>query len=181
LSLPNLITLLRLILVPVIVWLMLSGYTHLAFMAFVAAGISDAADGYLAKRFNMETELGAYLDPLADKMLIACIFITLGVQGQLPVWLVLAVVSRDVLIVMAIVLSSVLGHPVTIKPLIISKANTTAQIVLAAVVLADEGYQLKLDWVRAALSWVTVSLTIASLVAYLRRWLSHMSETGESV
>ena len=79
-SLPNLITLGRLMLVPVITWLLVAGETRLAFAAFVVAGLSDAADGYLAKRFNMETELGAYLDPLADKMLIVCIFIKYGFQ-----------------------------------------------------------------------------------------------------
>ena len=175
-SLPNLITLARLILVPVIIWLLLVGHTHTAFLAFVVAGISDAADGFIAKRFNMETELGAYLDPIADKMLIVCIFVTLGLQGHLPVWLVIAVVSRDVLIVMAVMLSSLVGHPVKIKPLVISKANTVAQIMLAALVLADEGYHLKLDAVRVVLIWVTATLTFASTVSYLDSWLRHMSE-----
>ena len=180
-SLPNIITLGRLILVPVIVWLMLAGHPRLAFLAFVVAGLSDAADGYLAKRFNMQTELGAYLDPMADKMLIVCIFITLGIEGHLPVWLVIAVVSRDVLIVMAVLLSSVLGQPVKIKPLIVSKANTTAQILLAGLVLADEGYRLKLDAVRVVLIWVTAALTVGSLASYLNSWLRHMSENGKPV
>lgn len=179
LSLPNLITLLRIILVPVIIWLMLTGHIHTAFVAFMIAGISDALDGYLAKRFHMETELGAYLDPLADKMLIVCIFVTLGLQGHLPLWLVIAVVTRDVMIVTAVMLSSVLGHPVKIKPLAISKANTTAQIVLAGLVLADEGYHLKLEGGRVVLEWITAVLTVASLASYLRRWMIHMAETGE--
>lgn len=175
-SLPNLITLGRLMLVPVITWLLVAGETRIAFAAFVIAGLSDAADGYLAKTFNMETELGAYLDPLADKMLIVCIFVTLGIGGQLPAWLVIAVVSRDVLIVMAVVLSWVMGHPVAIKPLAISKANTAAQIVLAGTVLADEAFQLGLQHLRTALVWTTAALTAASLLTYLDRWLRHMSE-----
>ena len=179
LNLPNIITLARLILVPVIVWLMLAGYTRTAFLAFLVAGVSDAADGFLAKRLNMETELGAYLDPLADKMLIVCIFVTLGIENQLPAWIVIAVVTRDVLIVMAVVLSSVLGQPVKIKPLAISKANTTAQILLAGLVLMDEGYNLKLDTPRTVLIWVTAILTTGSLASYLGSWLRHMSEAGK--
>ena len=105
LNLPNLITLLRVILVPVVFWLLITGQTQLAFVLFIVAGISDAVDGYLAKTFGWQTELGAYLDLLADKLLIVCIFLALGVDGNLPVWLVVAVVSRDILIVIAV-------HPV---------------------------------------------------------------------
>ena len=175
-GLPNLITLLRLILVPVIIWLMLAGYTAAAFAAFVIAGVSDAADGFLAQRYNMETELGAYLDPLADKMLIVCIFVTLGINAALPVWLVIAVVSRDVLIVMAVLLSWVMNHPVTIRPFAVSKANTVAQIVLAGTVLADEAFGLGMPLLRLTLIWVTALLTVASLASYLEAWLRHMSE-----
>jgi cardiolipin synthase len=88
---------------------------------------------------------------------------------------VIAVVTRDILIVTAVVLSWLLDHPVRIKPLIVSKANTLAQILLAGLVLADEGYALGLGTVRTALVWVTAALTVASLAAYLRAWLRHMS------
>ena len=176
LSIPNLITLGRLILVPVIVWFMVSGHTKAAFAAFVIAGVSDAADGYLAKHYNMETELGAYLDPLADKMLIVCIFVTLGIGGALPAWLVIGVVARDVLIVMAVVLSWVLGQPMKIRPFVVSKANTVAQILLAGVVLADEAFLLSLQGLRHVLIWLTAILTVASLASYLESWLRHMSE-----
>jgi cardiolipin synthase len=173
---PNLITLLRLILVPVIVWLMATGERQWAFAAFVVAGLSDAADGYLAKRFQLESELGAYLDPIADKMLIVCIFVGLGIAGDLPIWIVVAVVARDVLIVMAIMLSWLLDNPVKIKPLIVSKANTAAQILLAGTVLADEAFGLGLGPVRTGLVWITGALTVASLASYFNRWLRHMSE-----
>ena len=91
------------------------------------------------------TELGAYLDPLADKLLIVSIYIALGVSQEMPLWLVIAVVSRDILIVLAVLLSWLIDQPVRIKPLAVSKANTAAQIVLAATVLADEGFGLGLD------------------------------------
>lgn len=174
LSIPNLITLGRIILVPVVFWLLVSGRVQAAFVLFVIAGISDAVDGYLAKRFNWQTELGAYLDPLADKMLVVSIFIALGVLGELPSWLVIAVVSRDILIVMAVVLSWLLDHPVHIKPLVVSKINTVAQIVLAAAVLADEGFGLGIADLRTALVWAAAVSTVASLIAYMRAWLAHM-------
>lgn len=174
-SIPNLITLGRVILVPVVFWFLVTNQMTAAFVAFVIAGVSDAVDGYLAKTYGWETELGAYLDPLADKLLIVCIFVALGVRGELPSWLVIAVVSRDVLIVMGIVLSWLLGHPVAIKPLALSKANTAAQISLAATVLADEAFGLGLAAVRLALVWLTAVLTLGSLAAYLDAWLRHMS------
>ena len=174
-SIPNLVTLLRVILVPVIFWLLLNGSIRSAFILFCVAGISDAVDGFLAKRFGLQTELGAYLDPLADKLLIVSIYIALGALKVLPSWLVIAVVSRDILIVVAVLLSWVVGQPVRIKPLAVSKANTAAQIVLAALALADEGFGLGLENLRVALVWITGLLTILSLALYLKAWLRHMA------
>ncbi|MBL8564559.1 MAG: CDP-alcohol phosphatidyltransferase family protein [Hyphomicrobiaceae bacterium] len=174
-SIPNIITLVRVMLVPVVFWLLLTGEVKPAFYLFVVAGISDAVDGFLAKRFGWATELGAYLDPLADKLLLVCIFIALGVGGHLPSWLVIAVVSRDVLIVLGVLLAWLLGHPVAIHPLVVSKTNTAAQIVLAAVVMADLGFSLGLGALRTALIWLTAGLIVASLAAYARTWLRHMS------
>lgn len=182
LSIPNIITIVRVFLVPVVFWLLLSNEMTIAFYLFVIAGISDGVDGYLAKRYGMATELGAYLDPLADKLLLVCIFIALGVGGHLPSWLVIAVVSRDVLIVMGVILSWLLGHPVPIHPLVVSKANTVFQIVLASVVMADLGFSLGLASLRTVLVWATSALVLASLIAYARTWLRHMSghETAAS-
>lgn len=174
-SIPNLITLMRVILVPVIFWLLVTHQLKVAFLVFVLAGVSDAVDGFLAKRFKWETELGAYLDPLADKLLIVCIFVALGVTGKLPSWLVIAVVSRDLLIIIAVVLSWLLNHPTPMRPIVVSKANTVAQILLAAMVLADEAFDLRLKGPVSVLIWVTGALTIASLIAYLRVWLRHMT------
>lgn len=178
-NLPNLITLGRAILVPIVFWLLLSHQVQAAFGLFVLAGISDAIDGYLAKRFNWQTTLGAYLDPLADKLLIVSVFVAMGVLGELPSWIVIAVVSRDILIVLGVVLSWLLGQPVQIKPSLVSKANTTCQLVLAATVLADEGFHLGLDGVRYALVWLTAALTVASLALYARDWMHHMAQ-GEA-
>src|SRR6185369_9620512 len=98
-TIPNLITLGRILLVPFVVWAIASGAMWIAFVLFLVAGVSDGVDGFLAKRFNMTTVLGAYLDPLADKALIVSIYLTLGINGFIPRWLVILVVSRDILIV----------------------------------------------------------------------------------
>jgi cardiolipin synthase (CMP-forming) len=175
LTIPNLITLGRVFLVPVVFWLLVSGRVQAAFWTFVVAGISDGIDGYLAKRYDWATELGAYLDPLADKLLVVSIFIAMGVLKELPSWLVIAVVSRDVLIVIAIMLTWLFSVPVKIKPFAISKANTCAQLVLASTVLADVGFQLGLGTLRWWLIWLTAFLTMASLVSYMYAWLQLMA------
>ena len=99
LSIPNIITLGRILLVPVIVWAIASGQMAIAFVLFIIAGVSDAVDGFLAKRFNMASEIGALLDPLADKALLVSIYVALGISGAVPRWLVILVVSRDIMIV----------------------------------------------------------------------------------
>jgi len=161
--------------VPVIFWLLLNGHATAAFFVFLVAGISDALDGYLAKRFNWTSELGAYLDPIADKALLVTIFVTLGLAGHLPVWLVIAVVSRDILIVGAVLLAWMMSRPINVKPLLISKANTCAQIALAGLVLAKLGLGLGLDGIVWVLIWVTGTLTILSAFAYFWAWLRHMA------
>lgn len=177
LNIPNFITIARVFSIPVIFWLLVSGEHRAAFYVFLAAGISDALDGYLAKTFNWRTELGAVLDPLADKLLLVSLFIALGVSRDLPLWLVLAVVSRDILIVMAVMVSWLMDQPVAIKPLTISKANTLFQIVLVATVLADQAFGLGLGTARTVLVWITGTLTLLSLAAYLRAWFTHMTES----
>lgn len=174
-NIPNLVTVGRIFLVPLVVWLIISGNMQLAVITFVIAGLSDALDGYLAKRFNWQTVLGAYLDPVADKALLVSIYVVLGIHGYLPVWLVIAVVSRDVIIIGAILLSWILGRPVNVRPLYISKANTAGQIFLAALVMADLGFSLGLGMLTEIVVWVTGALTVLSAGAYLISWLRHMA------
>jgi cardiolipin synthase len=174
-NIPNTLTLGRIVLVPLLVWLIIDQEMFAAFLVFLLAGFSDAADGYLAKRFDWHTELGAYLDPIADKALLVSIYVTLGLAGHLPVWLVIAVVSRDILIIGAVLLAWILSRPITVKPLLISKANTLAQIVLAGVILAELGLGLGLEELVWVLIWVTGTLTIMSAAAYFWAWLRHMA------
>jgi cardiolipin synthase (CMP-forming) len=180
LSIPNLITLARILSVPVMVWSIMNGWMLAAFLLFLAAGVSDAIDGYLAKRFAMTSDLGAYLDPLADKALIVSIYVTLGVSGEIPRWLVILVVSRDIMIVGAVLLAWLVGRPLPMKPLTVSKLNTAAQLIFAGVVLATLGLRFEADWlVTAAMAAVTL-LTLVSVAAYVREWVRHMG-SGEAM
>jgi cardiolipin synthase (CMP-forming) len=174
LSIPNLITLARILSVPVMVWAIMTGWMLAAFLLFLAAGVSDAIDGYLAKRFGMTSELGAYLDPLADKALIVSIYVTLGVSGEIPRWLVILVVSRDIMIVGAVLLAWLVGKPLPMKPLLVSKLNTAAQIVFAGLVLATLGLRFEADWVVSAAMALVTLLTLVSIAAYVREWVRHM-------
>jgi len=175
LSIPNLITLGRILLVPVVVWAITAGEMRVAFVLFLAAGISDAVDGFLAKRFGMATELGAYLDPLADKVLIVSIYVALGITGALPAWLVILVVSRDIMIVGAVILSWLVDQPVAIRPLAVSKLNTAAQIVFATMALAALAFDYDWEPFRTLTMVLVVVLTLVSIVFYLREWFRHMN------
>jgi cardiolipin synthase len=174
LNIPNFITVGRVILVPVVFWLLVSGRVQAAFFAFVVAGISDGVDGFLAKRFGWTTSL-APTSIRSPTLLLVSIFVAMGVLGELPSWLVIGVVTRDIMIVAAVMLSWLMDHPVRIWPLAVSKANTAAQLVLASTVLADVGFGLGLATMRTVLIWVTAASTLASLAAYMRAWLQHMT------
>jgi cardiolipin synthase (CMP-forming) len=178
LSIPNLITLARIILVPIVVWAITSDQMLAAFALFLAAGISDAVDGFLAKRFHMTSELGAYLDPLADKALIVSIYVALGIAGALPISLVILVVSRDIMIISGFMLSWLVGKPMPVKPLPVSKVNTVAQIVLATLVLAEQGFRFDVTLVSTIVAGVVAILTLLSIAFYLAEWLRHMNSFG---
>jgi cardiolipin synthase len=162
------------------VWAITAGEMKIAFLLFLVAGLSDLVDGYLAKRFNMATELGAYLDPLADKALIVSIYVTLGIAGAIPRWLVILVVSRDIMIVSAVILSWLVDNPVKLKPLAVSKLNTVAQILLALVVLASLAFEFDAWWAVQGLTALVAILTLASVALYLREWVRHMNGSAAS-
>ena len=174
-NLPNLITLGRILLAPLTIWLIVAGEYSLAFLVFLVAGLSDAVDGFIARRYRLKTQLGSYLDPLADKLLLVSIYLTLGFLKFLPAWLVILVASRDVLIVGAIILSWVLDKPLRMHPLGVSKVNTAAQIILAGGVLAMLGLELQMTRALALGSLAVAVLTVASGALYLREWARHMA------
>jgi len=161
----NVITLGRICLVPVSVWLVLRGQTFVAFWLFLAAGASDAVDGWLARRRG-PTAVGALLDPVADKALLVSMCVTLAAVRVLPDWLAILVVFRDVVIVGGVLALSVLGMPVVIKPLMVSKVNTVLQILLVAMALLHAGLGVT-TWVLPVLVWLVSASTLASGAAYI--------------
>jgi cardiolipin synthase (CMP-forming) len=175
LNLPNLITIARILLVPVVVWAIASHEMQAAFVLFLLAGVSDAVDGFLAKRLHMTSELGAHLDPLADKVLIVSIYIALGITEAIPRWIVILVVSRDILIVGGIMLAVFLGKPMKVKPVLVSKLNTAAQIVFACLVLAALAFDFKAELTERIIMGTVAVLTLASIGFYVREWVVHMS------
>ena len=174
-SIPNIITLVRILLVPFIVWAIASNELEIAFIIFIAAGISDAIDGFLAKRFNMSSELGALLDPLADKALLVSIYMSLGIWGAIPRWIVILVVSRDIMIVGAVIVSWLFGKPIPMKPLMVSKLNTVAQVAFAALVLGSVGFGFNATPYDLILMVLVTVFTLVSVSLYLVEWARHMS------
>jgi cardiolipin synthase len=169
-NLPNVISLARLLLVPFAIVMIAHGRWRSAFVVFVVAGISDALDGFLAQRFDLRSELGSYLDPLADKALLVSIYVMLALAAVIPAEIAGLVVARDVMIVGAVLVAWMKDWPVAIQPLFVSKLNTAAQIGVAAFVLAAKAF----DWpvallIDAGLALVAV-LTVASAAAYLLQW-----------
>jgi cardiolipin synthase (CMP-forming) len=175
LSIPNIITLGRIILVPIIVWAIASSQMEIALAIFLIAGVSDAVDGFLAKRFNMASELGALLDPLADKALLVSIYVALGIWGAVPRWIVILVVSRDIMIVSAVIVSWLFGKPIPMKPLMVSKLNTAAQVAFAALVLASLSFGFTPTPYDLILMFLVTVFTLVSVSLYLVEWVRHMS------
>lgn len=176
-NIPNFISLARLFAVPLAVWLILRGRYDLAFWLFVAAGISDGIDGYLARRLNAQTKLGRYLDPIADKTMLVCTFVALAVVAKLPMWLVILVVSRDVMIVGGVILAALIDRPVEVRPSVASKLNTVMQFAFAGLVLAknglDVGHLLTGELEFAGILCVAAT-TLASGAGYVVSWVRHV-------
>ena len=174
-NLPNLITIGRILLVPVVVWAIASREMQIAFLVFLIAGVSDAVDGFLAKRLGMTSDLGAHLDPLADKVLIVSIYIALGITEAVPRWIVILVVSRDILIIGGVMLAWFLGKPIRVRPVLVSKLNTVAQIVFASLVLGSLAFGLAFEVAEYAIMAIVAALTLASVGFYVREWVLHMN------
>ena len=169
-SVANLITLARLLAAPLAIWLILDDQIAAAFWVFVAAGVSDAVDGFIAKRLDQRSPLGALLDPIADKTLLVSLFVALGLAGRLPNWLVILVVFRDLLIVGGFLLATAVSHPLRTRPLAVSKLNTALQIILVAIVLAQLGLGLPLGRLTEILIYAVGVTTVLSGTGYLVRW-----------
>jgi cardiolipin synthase (CMP-forming) len=170
-ALPNLITLARLLAVPLMVWLILQDKFTAAFWVFAAAGVSDAIDGFIAKNFGARTVVGGFLDPLADKALLVSVYVTLGYRGQVENWLVILIVFRDVLIIGGAILYQTMTQALTMQPLLVSKVNTAAQIALAILLLAKLGFGMTDSYgIIAGMVHVVAASTLLSGGAYVAIW-----------
>jgi len=170
-QLPNLITLSRMALVPVLILMLHERHYAAALAIFVVAGVSDALDGYLAKRWQAQTHFGAILDPVADKLLLVTAFVMLTLSGHIPFWLTLAVASRDVLIVGGYLLYTSHAGPVQMRPSILSKLNTFLQIALVALLLVKLAAGVRMPVVVNAMIYAVLVSTVLSGVHYLWTWL----------
>jgi cardiolipin synthase len=178
-NLPNILSFARLLSVPVALMLMLEGRFELCFWIFVAAGVTDAVDGWIAKTFNARTEFGAYLDPLADKALVVSTYLMLGWLGHIPGWLVVLVVFRDVLIIGGAMVAYVILGDFRSRPLWISKLNTAVQIALVGMVLARLGVDLGHPAIDEWLVLVAAATTVLSGAAYLWQWGRRLARADE--
>jgi cardiolipin synthase len=169
-NLPNYITLLRVILIPFFIDLMLYGYYREALLVFLGACVTDALDGLLARVLNQKTDLGAFLDPMADKLLILSAFVTLVYLKTIPIWLVIIVVSRDAILTMGSIIIYFTTNRFSIKPSLIGKATTVMQLTVVVLSLLLLSYGTETA-VMAVLEWATAAITIASGTQYVSRGL----------
>jgi cardiolipin synthase len=164
------ITLLRFLLAPLLVWVLLRGNYVAALGVFLLGSLSDALDGYIARRFNQCTALGAVLDPLADKLLIACGILTLLWQGLFPLWLTCFILLRDIVIMSGALAFRRATGRLEMDPLPLSKLNTALQFTLVLVILANaEGYT-QVTFALQPLTWLTLATTVASGIQYVWEW-----------
>ncbi|MCX8502119.1 MAG: CDP-alcohol phosphatidyltransferase family protein [Alphaproteobacteria bacterium] len=175
-ALPTVLTLSRIIAVPLVLWLVMDSNYVMAFWIFAYASITDALDGALARFLDARTELGAYLDPLADKLLLVSIFVSLGYQHYIPLWLVILVAFRDLLIIGGVVVFQTADRPIAMFPTVISKFNSFLQFIFATWSLASIGFQWNFPIVGQVLIYGVATTTILSGAVYMVRSLRSESQ-----
>ncbi len=164
-NIPNILTLLRILLTPLFVIFLLKHLYFFALIVFTLAGISDGLDGFIARYFNQRTTLGAYLDPIADKILLTAAYASLAILNIIPPWLTVIVISRDVLIAIGMFIFTMTNIRVEIKPSIVSKCTTAAQLLTVFLALL----QMQMAGISAiiySLCLLTAVLTIMSGLHY---------------
>jgi cardiolipin synthase len=177
-SIPNILTLLRILLTPLFIILLLRRLYPQGLFVFALAGISDALDGFIARCFDQRTQLGAYLDPLADKLLLVSAFVCLGVLKVLPAWLAVVVITRDIIIVLGIAILTITEKPYEVQPSIVSKCTTAAQLITVAVILLNQSFGL-LATALIPLYWLVAGLTIFSGLHYIYLGMAILQEEGD--
>ena len=174
-TIPNLITSLRIILTPIFIIYLINDDLTSALVFFILAGVSDSLDGFIARVFDQKSKLGAFLDPLADKILLNSAFVMLSVKGYIYPWVTVTVISRDILISLGVLILFLNSQKFTIKPSIFSKITTCLQLVSVFVVLSIVHFPI-LNPIVDSLFWATTLLTIISGLHYMHRWFQMMGE-----
>jgi cardiolipin synthase len=176
--LPNAISILRIALIAPILILILQGSFGWALALFWLAGFSDGLDGYLAKRFDWHTRLGALLDPVADKLLVAGLFITLAYTQDIPVWLAAVVIVRDVVIVAGATAYNFFVRPVEGEPTRVSKLNTALQLLFLLFVISRAGFGWPEPIALTVLGASVLVTVVISGIDYVWSW-SRRARHGE--
>jgi len=180
-NLPNLITILRILLIPFFIIALSYGYQGLALLIFVCSGLTDALDGFIARTFHQKTLIGAYLDPIADKLLLGTSFVTLTtlpLLNKIPFWLTIFIISRDVIILLGIAILFMLDRKLVISPSFIGKSTTFFQILTIALVLLSNYLGQPVPQFIAFLSWTTLAFTAISGLDYIYRGIKLLNDVG---
>ena len=175
-NLPNAISLGRILIVPLSIWLILLDAMMPAFWLVVAAAISDGIDGLIAKKFDSVTVLGGFLDPIADKVLLISIFITLGVDQYIPSWLVILVVFRDLLLIGGAMLYHTITQALTMEPMVVSKINTASQLIFIILILGELAFSLSINALKEIGIIIVALTTFISGFLYVWKWGYRASE-----
>ena len=168
LTIPNLITLFRIILTPLFIIFLIQGNYRKALVVFILAGVSDLADGLIARTWHQKSRLGSYLDPLADKLLMAASFVTLSIYHQIPSWLTVVVLSRDVILAVGVVIFRLADIPLVVRPSLAGKWTTTFQLLTVGFVLLNKIWAFP-PLVLPVFFYVTGALTTISGLQYFYR------------
>jgi len=175
-TLPNLITSLRIILAPIFIIYLIREDFPGALIVFIIAGLSDGADGLIARVFNQKSTLGSYLDPLADKIFLVAAFIVLSVRHFIPPWLTVTVISRDVLILLGVLIIFLNRMDIGIRPSVLSKITTCLQLGTIFVVLSKNYFPLFFHF-NPYIFWLTGFFTVTSGLHYMYYWFRVMGES----
>lgn len=180
-NIPNILTFFRILLVPLIVILIIRKSFFYVLIAFVCAGITDALDGFLARILKQQTVLGAYLDPVADKALIASSFVSLSIFHFMPGWLAVIVISRDFIILLGILILFIMSVSVEMKPTIISKLTTVCQMLTVFLVLFFNSFiDYRNEELLTTMFWLTAFVTVISGLHYIHRGIQYVNTVSSS-
>jgi cardiolipin synthase (CMP-forming) len=183
-NIPNSITILRVIAIPGLIVALVYHDNGLALAIFFACGITDGLDGFIARTFHQRTEIGAFLDPVADKLLLTSSFVTLAIldlPNKIPIWLIVTAISRDIIILVGVAILFMLGTKPQIKPSWIGKFTTFCQITLIVVVLFYNYIQSRQPGIILPLSWLTFFVSVASGLGYVYRGIRLLSQNEDSL